>query len=109
MQAGWLTRPAPPPQNKLLTKLAIVLSVLLILQLAGNVRDRPLVGEEPDVIHALIRHPLCVPSVSLLRPRLQFGLVWAVVVYNQQTAVSSSNPVLTVKGALEYFCIPLQE
>ena len=29
---------------------------------------------------------------------MQFGLVWSIVVYNQQTKVTSDNPVLTVKG-----------
>lgn len=29
---------------------------------------------------------------------MQFGLVWSIVVYNQQTTVTRDNPVLTVKG-----------
>ena len=37
------------------------------------------------------------PSTRVLPP--QFGLVWAVVWYNQQTVVTANNPVLTIKGA----------
>ena len=56
-----LARPHAPAQNKLMTKIVIALTVLMMLMLAGN-----------------------------------FGLVWAVVVYNTPTTLSSS--VLTAKA-----------
>ena len=42
--------------------------------------------------------PLCAAHSLTTRRRLQFGLVWSIVVANQQTKVTSDNPVMTVKG-----------
>jgi hypothetical protein len=58
--------PTLTPQAKKLVRLAVVLTVVLVLQLACN-----------------------------------FGLVWSVVAANTQTHVSSSNPVLLVKGTTQ--------